>query len=292
MMDESFDEFELLTEAEFLHIIQLFLCHAFYKSHNKLISAIASYVPNYKELFINPYKQVLIFLTFYRKWRLTGPFPEIKHYKFLLTLHDGVCGLLRSHQQYFKSMSRVELIKLVTGLRCLLGKAVLFVDKITVQDKKVFIMKMFPILPVDEKNKQFWTQYLELMDLDLTSKSELKIISKVNKIAINHLNERLLDLGRENARPVVEVNASFLAIFQTIDQKLTDFMNHVEKILPKDFLQNFTSKLKENQSDKVNAVTRSITFDSDETQLIDLYQKVKNYYIQSQFWARIAQSSS
>ena len=279
-MDESFYDLELLSQDEFNNIINLLLCHAFTKTHTSLISEIAVFVPDYQKIFENPFKQILIFLTLYKKWRLTGPFPEIKHYKFLHSLHDGVTGLMKTKKEHFKNFPKSDLIKIVTGLRNLLGKAVIVENRFAMQDKYVFIAKMFPVLPIKPGNQLYWSQYMQILDIGETNTTELKTISKINTISVRHLEERLCDLSREINRPEVEVNASFMSILNSFDQKLQEFMSHVELLIPPDFLENLTII----DSDNVKVVTETIKPDSDEQQLLELFQRVKNYYIQSQFW--------
>ena len=71
-----------------------------------------------------------------------------------------------------------------------------------------------------------------------------------------------------------------MSILNSFDHNLQEFMCHVELLIPPDFLENLTTI----DSDNVKVVTETIKPDSDEQQLLELFQRVKNYYIQSQFW--------
>ena len=183
--DDKFCDLKPITNEDFNKIINIILANAFQKNYSKLISRISSCVPNYMEIFSVSHRQILIFLSFYRKWREIGPLPDLRHYKFLLTLHDAVSGILRRHREILDKMPRPDLIKLVTGLRTLLGKAILLEEKFVIKDVETLIMKYYPVLPVTNNNRTFWRSLTELLGINQENKEDMQIVSRVNKITRN-----------------------------------------------------------------------------------------------------------
>ena len=269
-----------ISSEDFNQIINILLANAFRKNQSKLISKISSCVPNYLEIFSAPHRQTLIFLSFYRKWRATGPLPHLRHHKFLLTLHDGVLGILKTHREILDTMARPDVIKLVTGLRTLLGKAVLLDGKFVIKDVETFIMKYFPVLPVTSQNQAHWLPLAEVLAINLENKEELKMISKVNSITTNHLNQGLLNIAKERERNVADLDASFLSIFKTIEPKLSAFIKMVEDLIPKNYPLNMISDL----NPDAKAVLERINMNAEEEKLIEELEAIVNFNTESSFW--------
>lgn len=276
-------DFNLMTNKDFYEIVNLLLCHAFLKNYSRLISEISKFEPKCvnKENFQGPFKQILVFISFYKKWRETGPLPEIKNYKFLLTLHEEMCRILKSERQLLESMPMNDLIKLVTGVRCLLGKSLLIDEKFVVLDIETFIKKYYPILPVSSDNSIAWNNLLDVFQLTESDRKELKMISNMNTVSVKHLNQRLLNLAEERKRNTADIDASFLTILNSIDSKLSTFMDNVENLIPEDF---FISLVKDS-SPQVKLLTEKISRNCDEQQLLLHFREIKNLYIESQFWS-------
>ena len=278
--NDRFCDHKPISSEDFNQIINILLANAFIKNQSKLISKISSCVPNYLEIFSAPHRQTLIFLSFYRKWRETGPLPDLRHHKFLLTLHDGVLGILQTHREILDTMARPDVIKLVTGLRTLLGKAVMLNKKFVIKDVESFIMKYFPVLPVTGQNQAHWLILTEVLAITLENKEELKMISKVNSITTNHLNHGLLNIAKERERNVADLDASFLSIFNTIEPKLSAFIKLVEDLIPKNYPLNMISDLKTES----RALLEKINMNAEEEKLIEELDSLVNFSTESSFW--------
>ena len=277
---DRFSDLEPISHRDFKQIINIFLANAFLKNQSKLISKISSCVPNYLEIFSVPHRQTLIFLSFYRKWREIGPLPDLRHYKFLLTLHDGVLGILKSHREIVHHMPRPDLIKLVTGLRTLLGKAVMLEEKFVIKDVETFIMKYLPVLPVTGHNRAYWLSLMEPLDIDLDNKEGMEMVSGVNTITTNHLNHGLLNLAKERDRNAADLDASFLSIFDTIEPKLSAFIKLLEDLIPQSYPPNMTVDL----NPQTKAVLELINLKAEEEDLIKSFETIMNFNTESSFW--------
>ena len=279
---DNTDSMELLSCEDFHQILNLLLCHAFLRNHQQLISTISSYAPNFKDLMTTPHKPVLIFLSFYKKWRETGPLPGIRQYRFLLTLHEAIMGLLAARPRLLDKMTKSDMIKMIMGIRCLLGKSILLEEKFVVKDIETFISKYYPLLPVTTNNKAVWTNLTQVLGINLdTDKQELKVISDFNKLSIDHLSKRIDNLPRERGKSQSEIDSAFLAILESIDSKLSAFVNHVEKEIPDDFLETVI----ENPSPHVQKFQKNISTNFEEFQLLQLFDEMKNMDTESKFWS-------
>ena len=279
---DNTDSMELLSCEDFHQILNLLLCHAFLRNHQQLISTISSYAPNFKDLMTTPHKPVLIFLSFYKKWRETGPLPGIRQYRFLLTLHEAIMGLLAARPRLLDKMTKSDMIKMIMGIRCLLGKSILLEEKFVVKDIETFISKYYPLLPVTTNNKAVWTNLTQVLGINLdTDKQELKVISDFNKLSIDHLSKRIDNLPRERGKSQSEIDSAFLAILESIDSKLSAFVNHVEKEIPDDFLETVI----ENPSPQVQMFQKNISTNFEEFQLLQLFDEMKNMDTESKFWS-------
>ena len=279
---DNTDSMELLSCEDFHQILNLLLCHAFLRNHQQLISTISSYAPNFKDLMTTPHKPVLIFLSFYKKWRETGPLPGIRQYRFLLTLHEAIMGLLAARPRLLDKMTKSDMIKMIMGIRCLLGKSILLEEKFVVKDIETFISKYYPLLPVTTNNKAVWANLTQVLGINLdTDKQELKVISDFNKLSIDHLSKRIDNLPRERGKSQSEIDSAFLAILESIDSKLSAFVNHVEKEIPDDFLETVI----ENPSPQVQMFQKNISTNFEEFQLLQLFDEMKNMDTESKFWS-------
>ena len=275
--------FGLITKEDFHELVNYLLCHAFLRNYTGLISEISKFDSQSvdKDNFQAPFKEILIFTSFYKKWRDTGPLPQIKNYRFLLTLHEEICAILKHQRQLLQRMPINDLIKLVTGIRCLLGKSILIDEKFVPLDVETFIKKYCPLLPITSDNSNAWIGLLDVLNLSQADKKELKMINKMNTISSKHLRDRLLNLAEERKRKTADIDASFLAILNSIDSKLSVFMENVENLIPEDF---FTS-LVQNSSPGVKLITERISSNCDEKQLLLHFNEIRNFYIESQFWS-------
>lgn len=282
-MENIYSDFGLITKEDFHEIVNYLLCHAFLRNYTDLISEISKFDPKSveKDNFQAPFKKILIFISFYKKWRDTGPLPEIKYYRFLLTLHEEICGLLKSQRQLLQRMPIHDLIKLVTGIRCLLGKSILIDEKFVPLDVETFIKKYCPTLPITSENSNAWNSLLDVLNLCQADKKELKVINNMNTISSKHLRDRLLNLAEERKRKTADIDASFLAILSSIDSKLSVFMENVENLIPDDF---FTSMV-QNSSPVVKLITEKVSSNCDEQILLLHFNEIKNLYVESQFWS-------
>ena len=279
---DNTDSMELLSCEDFHQILNLLLCHAFLRNHQQLISTISSYAPNFKDLMTTPHKPVLIFLSFYKKWRETGPLPGIRQYRFLLTLHEAIMGLLAARPRLLDKMTKSDMIKMIMGIRCLLGKSILLEEKFVVKDIETFISKYYPLLPVTTNNKAVWANLTQVLGINLdTDKQELKVISDFNKLSIDHLSKRIDNLPRERGKSQSEIDSAFLAILESIDSKLSAFVDHVEKEIPDDFLETVI----ENPSPHVQKFQKNISTNFEEFQLLQLFDEMKNMDTESKFWS-------
>ena len=279
---DNTDSMELLSCEDFHQILNLLLCHAFLRNHQQLISTISSYAPNFKDLMTTPHKPVLIFLSFYKKWRETGPLPGIRQYRFLLTLHEAIMGLLAARPRLLDKMTKSDMIKMIMGIRCLLGKSILLEEKFVVKDIETFISKYYPLLPVTTNNRAVWANLTQVLGINLdTDKQELKVISDFNKLSIDHLSKRIDNLPRERGKSQSEIDSAFLAILESIDSKLSAFVNHVEKEIPDDFLETVI----ENPSPHVQKFQKNISTNFEEFQLLQLFDEMKNMDTESKFWS-------
>ena len=277
---DRFSDLEPISSKDFNQIINILLANAFLKNQSKLISKISSRVPNYLEIFSVPHRQALIFLSFYRKWREIGPLPDLRHYKFLLTLHDGVLGSLKSHREIVNHMPRPDVIKLVTGLRTLLGKAVMLEEKFVIKDVETFMMKYLPVLPVTGHNRAYWLSLLEPLDIELENKEEMEMVSRVNTITTNHLNHGLLNLAKERDRNAADLDASFLSIFDTIEPKLSAFIKLLEDFILQSYPLNMTVDL----NSQTKAVLEKINLNAEEENLIKSFVTIMDFSTESSFW--------
>merc|ERR1712183_940983 len=111
----------IISESELVKILQLVQCHAL---TNNLQSQTEKLNSNFPSLLTaessSPYKQMTIFSCFLDKLCRLGPLPYICHYKFLHTLHIGITGMIQHNRQIFHPIPTADLIKLISGVRCLL----------------------------------------------------------------------------------------------------------------------------------------------------------------------------
>lgn len=208
--------------------------------------------------------------------------PGIRQYRFLLTLHEAIMGLLAARPRLLDKMTKSDMIKMIMGIRCLLGKSILLEEKFVVKDIETFISKYYPLLPVTTNNKAVWANLTQVLGINLdTDKQELKVISDFNKLSIDHLSKRIDNLPRERGKSQSEIDSAFLAILESIDSKLSAFVNHVEKEIPDDFLETVI----ENPSPHVQKFQKNISTNFEEFQLLQLFDEMKNMDTESKFWS-------
>lgn len=277
----------IISESELAEILQLVLCHAL---HNNLQSLTDKINSNFPELLTAetsspPYTQMTIFSCFLDKMCGLGPLPYICHYKFLHTLHSGVTGLVQHNRQIFHPMPITDLIKLISGLRCLLGKALLLQDKFVVPDIEAFIVQSFPTLPVTDENIRAWEDLGEVLQFEVKQERRdqnptLKIISAINDIPARHLKRKLINLSMERARSTSDIESSFLQFWENIEGKFFVFKEKIDSCLKNNLLQSLT----EHQNVKLRRLTRGLSRNPTEEELSAFVDHLQNVFIESRFW--------
>ena len=276
----------ILSQSELVEILQVVLCHAL---HNNLQTLTAKLNSKFPELLTaessSPYTQMSIFSCFLQTLCRLGPLPYITHYKFLHTLDSGITGLVKHNSHIFRPMSTTELIKLISGVRCLLGKALLMQEKFVVLDSEVFIAKSFPTLPVTAENSRAWEDLGEVLQFDVkelqrVNNPTLKIISTVNEISARHLNSKLVNLSKERARSTSDIESSFLKFWKNFEGKFFAFKEIIEFTLEKNLLKTIT----EHQNVKLQRLTRGLSTNPNEEELSAFVDHLENVFIESRFW--------
>ena len=282
----SEDDNPIISQSELTAILQVVLCHAL---HNNLHDLTAKIDSNFPELLTaessSPYTQMSIFSCYLEKMCRLGPLPYISHHKFLYTLDSGITGMVRHNSQLFQSMSITDLIKLISGVRCLLGKALLLQERLVVLDIESFIAKAFPTLPLTDENIRAWEDLGEVLQFDVNQQQQvnnptLKIISAVNAISSQHLKCKLVNLSKERARSTSDIESSFLTFWKNIEGKFLVF----KKIIVFNCKKNLLKSLTEHQNVKLQRLTRGLSGNPDEEELSDFVDHLQNVFIESQFW--------
>jgi len=273
----------IISHTELVEILQLLLCHALHNDLRSLSSKITSTFPEMLTAETStPYRQLTVFSSFFTKFLRVGPLPDICHYKFLNTLHNGVIGMVKQNSQVFHPMPISDLIKLVSGIRCLLGRAVIMEEKFVVKDIETFISKYLPTLPVTPENIKAWESLGEVLQFNVkqTNNPKMKIISTVNDRSVKYLKEKLTNLSQERARSTSEIEASFLSLWRSIEDKLIIFMQKIKLCLE----QNIFEILIEHKNVKLKLLSRGLSRGSSEEELIAFIDHLMNVFIESQFW--------
>ena len=273
----------ILCHHELSEVLQLLLCHGLHNNLHSLTLKIASTFPDMMNSGTSSsYRQLTIFSGFFSKFLSVGPLPYICQFKFLNTLHNGVTGMVRQNSQVFHPMPISDLVKLVAGIRCLLCKAIIMEEKFAVKDVEDFILKYFPTLPVSRENMQAWLSLAEILQFDVKQQNNptMKIINTINDRSARHLNEKLLCLSRERARSTAEIQASFLGIWKSIEEKLITCMGKIAMCLNRNILEILT----QHDNFKLKLVTRGLSPTPSEDELISLVDHLQNVFIESQFW--------
>ena len=276
----------IISERELVEILRVVQCHALHNDQHALTEKINS---NFSGVLTaetsSAYTQMTIFSCYLDKLCRLGPLPYISHYKFLYTLHLGITGLVRHNSQMFQEMPTIDLIKLISGVRCLLGKALLMEEKFVVLDIESFIVQCFPTLPVTDNNIKAWKDLGEVLQFDVKHQRRLqnptlKIVSAVNEISAEHLKRKLINLSQERARSKSDIESSFMKIWTNIEGKFFFFKEQVESSLKDNLLQTLT----EHQNVKLQRLTRGLSKNPSEDELSALVDHLQNVFIESQFW--------
>ena len=275
----------LISRSQLAEVLELLLCHAL---HNNLPDLTSKLTDTFPEILNNsassPYRQLVIFSAFFSKFRRVGPLPYVCKLKFLNTLHDGVTGMFRHNSEALKPMPINDVIKLVSGLRLMLGKALLLEESIVPKDIETFIKKYFPVLPVTADSVQAWQSLGEILHFDVkqSNNPDMKTISAVNNSSVNFLNKRLHNLQQERLRSRADIESSFLTLWRGgIEDKMISFMEKTELFLNKSTLENLT----ENDNVKLKLLISGLPRRPSEKDLIALVDHLQNVFIESQFWA-------
>jgi len=279
------DEFNLepLSESDWTDLVSLLLCISFQNNYRSLRSQISSFVPNCKDLVNKPSNQTIIFTSFYKDWRINGPFPELRKHDFLSTLEKLISKSMKTNREIFNKMEKSDLIKLFCGIRFLLGKSLLYVPKLVVLDIKTFMRKVYPVLPVTSDNSQAWTSVAEVLNMDLnlnTPTADMKLVSSINGMAVDNLSKKLLSISAERERDSAEIDESFLVIFKNIEPKLTTFMAIIEDLQPKDVCKQVIP----DPGPQLQLLIKNISSKSSEEDLLKFWEQMKNIYTETQFW--------
>lgn len=282
---DAIDEFNLepLSENDWIDIISLLLCISFRNNYRILRSQISSFVPNCKNIVNKPSNQTIIFTSFYKDWRINGPFPELRKHDFLSTLEKLISESMKSNREIFNKMDKSDLIKLLCGVRFLLGKALLHLPKLVILDIETFIRKVYPVLPVTTDNSLAWSSVAEVLNMDLnkhTPTADMKLVSSINEMAVTNLSKKLLSISAERERDSAEVDESFLVIFKNIEPKLTAFMDIIEELQPKDVCKHVIP----DPGSQLKLLIKNISSTSSEQDLLKFWDQIKNIYTETKFW--------
>lgn len=277
----------IISESELVEILDLIQCHALHNSLQSLTEKINSNFPWLVTAPVSssPYRQMTILSCFLDKLCRLGPLPYISHYKFLHTLHIGITGVIQHNRQIFHPMPISDMIKLISGVRCLLGKALLQQDKIAVKAIETFIEKSFPTLPVTDSNIRAWEDLAQILQFEVKQQRRgqsqtMEIISAINKIAAGHLYRKLINVSKERARSTSDIESSFLEFWKNIEGKFFVFREKVDSCLKNNLLQSLT----EHQNVKLRRLTRGLSRNPSEEELSAFVDHLQNVFTESRFW--------
>lgn len=272
---------------EFEQIVDLLFCHGLHKDFPNLLTKIVDKFPDFEQKFSSPHRQVLILLAYCHKFQQNGPLPDIRHYMFLHTLHDGVVGLLKTEQRLVELMSRTDIYKLVGGVRCLLARSILMSPKFTTRDIETTIASFFPTLPVKPSNNKHWESWAEILNIDLEEKCEvlkedtrevLQMVNKVNAISAKYMKDKLDNLPVERRKTCHD--ESIVSVWNPVASKFDEFVRHLRSLLP----ENFLDKIDESSHPKIKMISFRIQPHASEVELMDFLDYLCDIYMESKFW--------
>ena len=166
----------LISHSELMEILEVIFCHGL---QNNLASLTSKIADTYPQILTgsasSPYRQLTVFSGFFSKFLRVGPLPYIRNYKFLNTLHNGIIGMVRNNSQVFHPMPNSDIIKLVSGVRLMLGRALLLEEKFVVKDIETFIVKYLPVLPVTAESFKSWRSLGEILKFDVNQLNDKTI---------------------------------------------------------------------------------------------------------------------
>jgi len=269
----------VLSADELNEIADLLLCHGLQNNLAVLSSKIMEQCPELVTNYSSPTRQLVILLAFCSKLQQKGPLPEIRDHAFLHTLHNGLVGLLKVDHRLVELMTRLDLYKLVAGLRCLLAVAVIRHKKFTPKDIEITIASYFPILPVRPSNCKYWENWGNILQIDVEVISdELKAINSVNKKNVNHLTSKLDNLPVERAK--VSHDESIMTIWNVVAPKFDAFVTHLRSLTPGFCLEKIAS----HSDPKIKMLSPRINPNDSEEELTEFFDILCDIYLESQFW--------
>ena len=108
----------------------------------------------------------------------------------------------------------------------------------------------------------------------------MKIINTINDPSARHLKEKLLCLSRERARSTSEIQASFLHIWKSIEDKLRACMGKIAFCLNRNVLEILT----QHHNFKLKLLAQGLSATPSEDELVSFVDHLQNVFIESQFW--------
>ena len=277
----------IISHNQLAEILELLLCHGLHNNLDRLLCKLGNTFPEMVPgQTSSPNLQLAVFSGFFSKFLQVGPLPDICHWDFLNLLHDGIIGMVRHNSQVFlPTMSIHDIIKLVSGVRVMLGKTMILEEKFVVKDIEIFIVNNFPILPVVGENRKAWESLGEIFKFDVgqVNNNTMQIISKVNANSAKHMNEKLKNLVLERARSISDQENSFLCIWRKgkLEEKLKTFMAQIDFFLNRNILEVMTV----NNNVKLKLLTRGLSKKPSEEELIGFVNHLQNVFIESEFWS-------
>jgi len=274
----------LISHSELMEILEVLFCHGLQNNLPSLTSKIADTYPQIlTDSASSPHRQLVVFSGFFSKFLRVGPLPYVCNYKFLNTLHNGIIGMVRHNRQVLHPMPNSEIIKLVSGVRLMLGRALLLEQKFVVKDIETFILKYLPVLPVTAESVKSWKSLGEIFNFDLNqlNNQTMKILSDKNTCSVKYMKEKLINLHRERTRSTTDLESSFLKLWRSLEDTLMNFMKRIEFCLKRSVLENLTN----NNNVKLRLLTRGLPSSPSEKDLLALLVHLENVFVESQFWS-------
>lgn len=171
-----------LQNEDFVDIASFLFCIACLKGFERLETSICSFLPNIDEKIQE--KQIFSLLSFYYRFRKTGPLPQIHTYSFLTKLHDHIEQVILKNSDVTHTLKFDELIKMIFGIRFLIAKSMCIEHQFLCKEISFYMTNYLPTEPAEQKNA--WDRIKKLLKLSEPSK-EIEMISSLNYTLTKHL---------------------------------------------------------------------------------------------------------
>jgi len=278
-MESSEDLDPVLSQSEFNEIVELLFCHGLHKNFHNLLLKIVEKFPDLEQTFSSPHRQTLLLLAYCHKFQLSSPLPDIRDHRFLWTLHEGLVGALKTDTAWVDTMGKLDVYKLVGGLRCLLTRAILLQPKFIPKDIESTIGSYFPTLPIKPSNSKAWQNWADILKLSLEDRSEaLTEVNTLNKKTVGHMTAKLDNLAVE--RKKTSQDDSFITVWKSVTPKFDDFVRLLRIQLPEQFLDKIAS----HSHPKIKMLSTRIQPSSSEDEVIQFFYYLCDIHTESQFW--------